>query len=68
RALINNPAVIFADEPTGNLDTETGQQVTELLFRLQKDRNITLVIVTHDSELARRCDRVVHIQDGKVVK
>lgn len=68
RALINNPAVIFADEPTGNLDTETGQQITELLFRLHKDRDITLVIVTHDSELARRCDRVVYIQDGKVVK
>ncbi|MGI0134180.1 MAG: ABC transporter ATP-binding protein [Candidatus Micrarchaeaceae archaeon] len=68
RALINNPAVIFADEPTGNLDTETGQQITELLFRLHKDREITLVIVTHDSELARRCDRVIHIQDGKVVK
>lgn len=68
RALINNPAVIFADEPTGNLDSETGQQVTELLFRLQKENNITLVIVTHDNELARRCDRVIHIQDGKVTK
>lgn len=68
RALVNNPSVIFADEPTGNLDTETGEQVEELLFKLHKDRKITLVIVTHDSELARRCDRTVHIQDGKVVK
>lgn len=68
RALINNPSVIFADEPTGNLDTETGQQVIALLFRLHKERNITLVIVTHDNELARRCDRIVHIQDGKVVQ
>jgi ABC-type lipoprotein export system ATPase subunit len=68
RALINDPAVIFADEPTGNLDTETGQQVIDLLFTLHKDKNITLVIVTHDNELARRCDRIIHIQDGKVVK
>jgi putative ABC transport system ATP-binding protein len=68
RALVNNPKVIFADEPTGNLDTETGEQVEKMLFKLHKDRGITLVIVTHDSELARRCDRTVHIQDGKVVK
>lgn len=66
RALINEPSVIFADEPTGNLDTETGEQVEKLLFQLHKERNITLVIVTHDSELARRCDRIIHIQDGKV--
>lgn len=68
RALINEPAVIFADEPTGNLDTDTGKQIVELLFGLQRDRHITLVVVTHDPELARRCDRTVHIQDGKVVK
>jgi putative ABC transport system ATP-binding protein len=68
RALINEPSVIFADEPTGNLDTETSEQVEAILFRLQKDRKITLVIVTHDAELARRCDRTIHIQDGKVTK
>lgn len=68
RALIGNPSVIFADEPTGNLDTETGKQVESLLFKLYKDRNITLVIVTHDNDLASRCDRTIHIQDGKVVK
>lgn len=68
RALINNPSVIFADEPTGNLDSETGQQVIDLLFRLQKDRNITLVIVTHDEELASRCNRILHIQDGRIRK
>jgi putative ABC transport system ATP-binding protein len=68
RALINNPSVIFADEPTGNLDSETSQQVTELLFRLQRERHITLIIVTHDSDLAQCCDRIMYIQDGKVVK
>ncbi len=68
RALINEPSVIFADEPTGNLDTETGQQTIDLLFRLQKERNITLVIVTHDEDLAKRCSRIVNIQDGKIVK
>ena len=67
RALVGDPSVIFADEPTGNLDTETGQQVIQLLFRLHEERKITLVIVTHDNELAKRCDRVVHIKDGKVV-
>lgn len=67
RALIAKPEVIFADEPTGNLDTETSEQVMELLFNLHKSRNVTLVIVTHDHELAGRCDRIVHIQDGKVV-
>lgn len=65
RALVNDPSVIFADEPTGNLDSETGTQVIELLFRLQKERHITLVVVTHDQELARRCDRIIQIQDGK---
>jgi len=67
RALVTRPEVIFADEPTGNLDTETGQAVTELLFRLHRQHHITLVIVTHDQDLARLCDRIVRIQDGKVV-
>lgn len=68
RALVGEPEVVFADEPTGNLDTETGKQVIELLFRLQKERGITLVIVTHDVDLAKQCDRTIYIQDGKVVK
>lgn len=67
RTLINNPLVIFADEPTGNLDTETGLQVIKLLFNLQRERNLSLVIVTHDMDLARRCHRIVRIQDGKVL-
>jgi len=68
RALVGKPSVIFADEPTGNLDTETGQQVIELLFSLQKERGITLIVVTHDHDLAKRCDRIIHIQDGRVTK
>lgn len=68
RALINNPQVIFADEPTGNLDSVTGTTIEEMLFRLNKERGITLIIVTHDYDLAAKCDRTVEIRDGKLVK
>lgn len=64
RALINDPSVIFADEPTGNLDEVTGAVVEDLLFSLNRERDITLIIVTHDPELAHRCHRTVTIQDG----
>lgn len=67
RALVNNPAVIFADEPTGNLDSNTGQMVEDLLFNLNKEKSITLIIVTHDADLAARCDRQIYIKDGKIV-
>ncbi|QIG39350.1 ABC transporter ATP-binding protein [Microbacterium sp. 4R-513] len=66
RALVNDPSVIFADEPTGNLDSATGQTVEEILFGLQRERGITLVVVTHDADLARRCDRTITIADGLV--
>ena len=66
RALVGEPAVIFADEPTGNLDSSTGSQVEDILFGLQRDRGITLVVVTHDRELAARCGRSVTIVDGVV--
>ncbi|TFD77752.1 ABC transporter ATP-binding protein [Cryobacterium fucosi] len=65
RALVNNPKVIFADEPTGNLDTATGAVVEDILFALNKDKGITLIIVTHDIELAARCDRQIFIRDGR---
>ncbi|TFD62976.1 ABC transporter ATP-binding protein [Cryobacterium ruanii] len=67
RALVNAPRVIFADEPTGNLDTATGAVVEDILFELNRSQDITLVIVTHDEELAARCDRQIYIRDGLVV-
>ncbi|GAA1056885.1 ABC transporter ATP-binding protein [Agromyces luteolus] len=65
RALVNNPKVIFADEPTGNLDTATGQVVEDILFTLNREQGITLIIVTHDTELAERCDRQIYLRDGR---
>jgi putative ABC transport system ATP-binding protein len=67
RALVNKPQLIFADEPTGNLDTVTGRLVEDILFRLNREDGITLVVVTHDAELAARCDRQIHISDGREV-
>lgn len=67
RALVNRPRVIFADEPTGNLDTATGAIVEDLLFDLNREQGITLVLVTHDEELAARADRRIHIRDGLLV-
>lgn len=67
RALVNRPSVIFADEPTGNLDSVTGKTVEDILFDLNQTYGITLVIVTHDEELAARCDRQLTIQDGFLV-
>lgn len=67
RSLINNPSIIFADEPTGNLDSHTGKLVEDLLFKFNKEQGITLIIVTHDEDLAARCERQVHITDGKLV-
>lgn len=66
RALVNSPKVIFADEPTGNLDSNTGETIENLLFALNKQSNITLIIVTHDTDLANRCDRQVYIKDGRI--
>lgn len=67
RAIVNNPSVLFADEPTGNLDSATGAKVEELLFGLNKDKGITLIVVTHDVDLAKKCDRAIHIRDGRIV-
>tara|TARA_B100000676_G_scaffold288197_1_gene319528 strand:- start:435 stop:1088 length:654 start_codon:yes stop_codon:yes gene_type:complete len=67
RAFASRPTVLFADEPTGNLDTATGQRIIELLFDLNKEFATTLVLVTHDDRLARRCDRIVEIEAGRIV-
>ena len=66
RAFVTEPRLLFADEPTGNLDSETGEHIIELLFRMNRDSATTLVLVTHDSELARRCDRRLHISAGAI--
>jgi len=67
RAMAPDPKVLFADEPTGNLDQRTGEQVIELLFTMMRKNEATLVLVTHDESLASRCDRVVRMADGAVV-
>ncbi|KIK82775.1 ABC transporter ATP-binding protein [Micrococcus luteus] len=67
RALVNNPTVLFADEPTGNLDSATSAAVEDILFGLHRDDGITLVVVTHDDDLAAKCDRRVELQDGVVI-
>lgn len=68
RALANHPKIIFADEPTGNLDTNTGVIIEDILFGLQKEQGITLIVVTHDDDLASRCDRSISIKDGLIVE
>ena len=68
RALVNNPAIIMADEPTGNLDTKAGDELMTLLRNLNKDRGTTLIIVTHDPEIAALTDRVISIRDGRIAE
>ena len=67
RAFANKPSILFADEPTGNLDQETGERVIDLLFNLNRDAGTTLVIVTHDMELAQKSKRILRLKGGKVV-
>ncbi|MFC2030426.1 ABC transporter ATP-binding protein [Chloroflexota bacterium] len=66
RALVGRPNIILADEPTGNVDSATGQEIMELLRRLNRDRGVTLLLVTHDTEAASFADRVVHLRDGQI--
>lgn len=67
RALINSPAIVFADEPTGNLDTANAKELHDLFFKLRKEFNQTFLIVTHNEELAQLSDRVLHMKDGLIV-
>ena len=68
RAIVNKPSIIFADEPTGNLDSATGDKVEKLLFSFNKKLGSTLVVVTHDEDLAKKCDQQIYLKDGKIVK
>jgi putative ABC transport system ATP-binding protein len=68
RAFAPEPSLLLADEPTGNLDGETGQQVIELLFALHAKRGTTLLLITHDPALAARCHRIIHLRDGNIVE
>lgn len=67
RAFVTEPPLLFADEPTGNLDATTGRQVMDLLFDLNRERQATLVLVTHDADLARRCQRLIRLDAGRLV-
>jgi putative ABC transport system ATP-binding protein len=67
RAFVTRPAVLFADEPTGNLDSVTGERIIDLLFNLNKATQTTLVVVTHDEAIARRCSRIIKIEAGRLV-
>lgn len=66
RALANNPTLVLADEPSGNLDTATGRKLHDLLFGLSREKSISFVIATHNTELAQKCDRTFHMVDGRV--
>jgi putative ABC transport system ATP-binding protein len=66
RAFVVQPKVLFADEPTGNLDHRTGETIVDLLFRLNRDAGTTLILVTHDLNLARRCDRILYMDGGRI--
>ncbi len=66
RAFAPQPSLLLADEPTGNLDGETGKQVIDLLFALHAERGTTLLLITHDPALAERCDRIIHLRDGQI--
>ena len=66
RALVNDPAIVLADEPTGNLDSKSGEEIMKLLLELNQENGVTLILVTHDSRVANRAQRIVHLLDGRV--
>jgi putative ABC transport system ATP-binding protein len=68
RALVNDPAIVWADEPTGDLDSETAEEVTTLMRRLNREAGLTFVIVTHDIAVGRRTDRIIRMRDGEIVE
>lgn len=66
RALMNNPEILFADEPTGNLDSENSQQIIQLFEKINQETGMTIILVTHSPELASHADRIIHLKDGKI--
>ena len=67
RSLVNSPEILFADEPTGNLDSKNSEQVIDLLQAIQQQTGMTLIIVTHDEQIAARADRIIRLKDGKII-
>lgn len=67
RALVGDPSILLADEPTGNLDSSTGEEILQLLTKLQREQNKTVIIVTHEPEVGERCDRVITLRDGRII-
>jgi putative ABC transport system ATP-binding protein len=68
RALINQPALVLADEPTGNLDSKTGSEIIDLLLELRRAQGVTIMVATHDPNVAARCDRTLHLRDGRLLE
>src|SRR5207253_3900508 len=68
RALANDPMVLLADEPTGNLDTATGEEILKLFARMHRERNLTILLVTHSSEIAEQAQRLIRLRDGRVIE
>ncbi|MEZ7820896.1 MAG: hypothetical protein QMB51_01150, partial [Patescibacteria group bacterium] len=68
RALVNNPSIIFADEPTGNLDSKTGSIVLNTFKKLNKENGVTIILITHDKKVALSANRTIEIKDGEIVK
>jgi putative ABC transport system ATP-binding protein len=66
RAIVNNPAIVMADEPTGNLDSKSGKEIMDLLLRMNREEGATVIIVTHDPTISAQCDRVIHLMDGLI--
>lgn len=68
RAIVNNPKIILCDEPTGNLDTKTGKEILEIIKQMNRQNQVTFIIVTHDNNVANKCQRKISIEDGKIIK
>ena len=68
RAIVTQPAILMADEPTGNLDSKSGKEIMQLLLQMNRDNGTTVIIVTHDAKIAKQCDRTIHLMDGLIEK